>query len=398
MLNLTKMMQTHYKKPVILLIDEYDVPLAKASDNGYYKEMMDVIKGVMQAVKDNDSLKFAVITGCLRIAKESIFTGTNNFVSDTISDTRLNEYFGFTQNEVDALLQDTCLNEYREVIKEWYDGYHFGNFDIYCPWDVMNHVERLMLNPKTKPAGYWKNSSDNSIIRSFIDYAGDTITKKIEILLSGGFIIQKVEENLTYNDLLSSEENLWSMLYLTGYLTRIRDEQLREALPDGYLALSIPNREIKEVFETTIGKWFQESSRKWNRKTLFEAIWNGNVQIITEEMTKLLRKTISYYDYREDFYHAFFAGIFAGAGYVVESNREHGEGRSDIIVQDYPGDRMAIFEVKYAKSQDDLADSCKEAIMQMDRRMYSEEFKDDYSTIMCYGISFFKKRCLVVSK
>lgn len=398
LLYLTRMMQAHYGKPVILLIDEYDVPLAKASDNGYYREMLDVMKGIMQVVKDNVSLKFAVITGCLRIAKESIFTGTNNFVSDTISDTRLNEYFGFTQKEVDSILEDAGLVNYAAVIKEWYDGYHFGKIDIYCPWDVMNHVERLMLDQAARPAGYWKNSSDNGIIRSFIDFAGDTITKKFETLLSGGYVIQKVEEDLTYNELLSSEENLWSMLYLTGYLTQVREEQVEHPLPEGCLALRIPNREIKEIFETTIGKWFYDSTQKWDRKALFGAVWNEDASKLTVEMTKMLRKTISYYDYREDFYHAFLAGIFAGAGYVVESNREHGEGRSDIVVQDYSGDCVAIFEVKCAKSQESLAQSCEEAVAQIDDRMYGEEFQDDYSKVICYGVSFYKKRCLVQLK
>ena len=398
LLNLTRMMQTYYGKPVILLIDEYDVPLTKASDNGYYREMLDVMKGIMQVVKDNSALKFAVITGCLRIAKESIFTGTNNFVPDTISDTRLNEYFGFTQNEVDLLLKDAGLANYTTVIKEWYNGYHFGDFDIYCPWDVMNHVERLMLDPNAKPVGYWKNSSDNSIIRLFIDFAGEAITKKFETLLSGSYVIQKIEEDLTYNELLSSEDNLWSMLYLTGYLTPVRQTELNYSLPEGCFGLKIPNREIKEIFETTVSKWFQESTQKWNRKALFEAVWTGNAETVTKEMTRLLRKTISYYDYREDFYHAFFAGIFAGAGYVVESNREHGEGRSDIIVQDYSGDRMAIFEVKYARSQEGLEKACNEAITQIDSRKYDEEFREDYSVMMCYGISFYKKRCLVQLK
>ena len=398
LLNLTRMMQTYYGKPVILLIDEYDVPLTKASDNGYYREMLDVMKGIMQVVKDNSALKFAVITGCLRIAKESIFTGTNNFVPGTISDTRLNEYFGFTQKEVDLLLKDAGLTNYTTVIKEWYNGYHFGDFDIYCPWDVMNHVERLMLDPNAKPVGYWKNSSDNSIIRLFIDFAGEAITKKFETLLSGSYVIQKIEEDLTYNELLSSEDNLWSMLYLTGYLTPVRQTELNYSLPEGCFGLKIPNREIKEIFETTVSKWFQESTQKWNRKALFEAVWTGNAETVTKEMTRLLRKTISYYDYREDFYHAFFAGIFAGAGYVVESNREHGEGRSDIIVQDYSGDRMAIFKVKYARSQEGLEKACNEAITQIDSRKYDEEFREDYSVMMCYGISFYKKRCLVQLK
>ena len=398
LLNLTRMMQAYYGKPVILLMDEYDVPLTKASDNGYYKEMLDVMRGIMQAVKDNEALKFAVITGCLRIAKESIFTGINNFVPDSISDTRLNEYFGFTQKEVDLILKDTGLTDYMEIIKEWYDGYHFGGCDVYCPWDVMNHVERLMLDERAKPAGYWKNSSDNGIIRVFIDFAGEAIARKLETLLSGGYVVQKVEEELTYNELLSSEENLWSMLYLTGYLTCVPEGQLKTRLPEGYLALSIPNREIKEIFETTIGKWFQESAQKWERKLLFSAVWKGDARILTEEMSKLLRRTISYYDYREDFYHAFFAGIFAGAGYVVESNREHGEGRGAIVVQDYGGDRVAVFEVKYAKSQNDLERSCEEAVAQIDSRMYGEEFQDDYSKVFCYGISFYKKRCFIQLK
>lgn len=398
LLNLTRMMQAHYGKPVILLMDEYDVPLAKAGDNGYYREMLDVMKGIMQAVKDNGALKFAVITGCLRIAKESIFTGTNNFVPDTISDTRLHEYFGFTQEEVNQLLRDTGRTDDTEVIKEWYDGYHFGDFDVYCPWDVMNYVERLMLDPGAKPAGYWKNSSDNGIIRSFIDVAGDTITKKLETLLSGGYVVEKVEEDLTYQDLLSSEANLWSMLYLTGYLTPVREERLQSPLPEDCVALGIPNREIREIFETTIKKWFQESTKKWDRKALFGAVWNEDAGTVTEEMTKLLRKTIRYYDYREDFYHAFFAGIFAGAGYAVESNREHGEGRSDIVVQDYSGDRAAVFEIKYAGSQEGLQKSCEEAVAQIDDRMYGEVFQDDYSRVICYGVAFYKKRCLVKCK
>lgn len=396
--NLIKMLQIYYGRPIILLMDEYDVPLAKASDNGYYREMLDVMKGIMQAVKDNDALKFAVVTGCLRIAKESIFTGTNNFVPDTISDTSLDEYFGFTQREVELILRDAGMTDHADIIKEWYDGYHFGDFDVYCPWDVMNYVERLLLDSKAKPAGYWKNSSDNGIIRSFLEFAGDTITKKFETLLSGGYVIQRVEEDLTYNELLSSEENLWSMLYLTGYLTRVREDQLKRDIPEKCFALTIPNREIKEIFETTIGKWFLESTQKLDRKKLFNAIWNGDARTVTEEMTKLLRRSISYYDYREDFYHAFFAGIFAGAGYVVESNREHGKGRSDIIVQDYSGDQAAVFEVKYAKSQEGMAKSCEEVLVQMDKQMYGEEFRDDYSKVICYGVSFYKKRCMVQLK
>ena len=311
---LTGMMKQYYGKPAILLIDEYDVPLAKANKNGYYKEMLDVMKSLMQALKDNQALRFAVITGCLKIAKESIFTGTNNFVSDTILYSRLNEYFGFVQNEVDQLLKDADLVEQTENIKKWYDGYHFGDFDVYCPWDVMNYLVELQRNPKAKPISYWKNTSDNAIIRSFIDYAGSNITKKLETLMSGGCIVQRVDENLTYDYLHSSEDNLWSLLYLTGYLTKARETDFRGELPDGMVALMIPNAEIKEIFETTVTKWFDDSARKWNRNCLFAAVWNGDSEQITKEMNALLRRTISYHDYREDFYHAFLAGIFTGAG------------------------------------------------------------------------------------
>ena len=398
LLSLTRAMQAYYGKQVILLLDEYDVPVAKANSNGYYNEMLDVMKGIMQALKDNQSLRFAVITGCLKIAKESIFTGTNNFVSDTIANSGLNEYFGFTQDEVNRILEDANALEHATDVKEWYDGYHFGNVDIYCPWDVMNYIRDLQINPNAGPESYWKNTSDNGIIRSFIDYAGGTITKKLESLLSGGYIVQRIDENLTYDYLHSSEENLWSILYLTGYLTQVREEELSASLPEDGTALQIPNAEIREIFQTTIKKWFDDSARVWNRKSLFDAVWSGNTEVMTEEMNKLLRRTISYHDYKEDYYHAFLAGIFAGAGYIVESNKEHGEGRSDVVVYDPVESRAAVFEAKYSKALKDMETSCEEALMQIDKQMYAREYEDDYDHIFCYGISFFKKRCLVKTK
>ena len=391
LLLLTHMMQAHYGKPIILLIDEYDVPLAKASANGYYKEMLDVMKGIMQAMKDNSALQLAVITGCLRIAKESIFTGTNNFVSDTITSSRLNEYFGFTQAEVDKLLEDTGLTDHAEDIKAWYDGYHFGEFDIYCPWDVMNYLQDLQFDPSKKPVSYWKNTSDNAIIRSFIDYSGPSISKKLELLLSGGYIVQTIEEDLTYDYLHSSEDNLWSILYLTGYLTRVREIPAS----DGALALTIPNAEVQEIFRSTIQKWFKDSSQTWNRQAMFQALWAGNSETLTKEIGKLLRKTISYHDYKEDFYHAFLAGILASFHYSVESNREHGEGRSDIVVYDEENSRVVIFEAKVAKSLDELPKACDAALHQIEARQYAEDFRDEYDEILCYGIAFYKKRCLV---
>lgn len=395
---LTRLMYQQYGKPVILLIDEYDVPVAKANRNGYYEEMLDVMKGLMQALKDNQALCFAVITGCLKIAKESIFTGTNNFISDTITDSRLNEYFGFVQSEVDQILKDADVLDKAESIREWYDGYHFGDFDVYCPWDVMNYLLELQRNPKAKPVSYWKNTSDNAVIRSFIDYAGSNITGKLETLLAGGTIVQRVDENLTYDYLHSSEENLWSMLYLTGYLTKAREEDYNGKLADGTVALMIPNAEIKEIFETTVVKWFDDSTKKCDRSTLFHAVWNGDSENLTKEMNVLLRRTISYHDYKEDFYHAFLAGIFTGAGYMVDSNKEHGEGRSDVVVHDPINSRVAVFEAKYTKSLDKLESECDAALQQIDDRMYAKEYEDDYDQILCYGISFFKKRCMVKKK
>lgn len=396
---LIRVMKNHYQKPVILLLDEYDVPVAKASNYGYYPEMMEVIKVLMStALKDNTSLQFAVLTGCLKIAKESIFTGTNNLVSDTIVSSGFNEYFGFTESDVKKLLQDAEEEQHADDIKEWYDGYHFGKIDVYCPWDVMNYLRNLQREPLSKPASYWKNTSDNAIIRSFIDYAGSSITGKLETLMAGGVILQKIEENLTYDYLHSSEENLWSILYLTGYLTRTREKEQSEDLSNRVCALKIPNAEIREIFETTIKTWFSESARLMDRKPLFDAVWNGSSEALTKEMNVLLRMTISYNDYKEDFYHAFLAGIFTRAGYMVESNREHGEGRSDIVVIDPRNARAAVFEVKHAKTLEKMESNCQEAIRQIADKMYAREFEDNYDEVLCFGIAFFKKRCLVKKK
>jgi len=393
LLFLTRLLGQYYGKTVILLIDEYDVPLAKASDKGYYEEMLYVIRGILQALKDNSFLHLAVVTGCLRIAKESIFTGTNNFITDTISDNRLDEFFGFTQEEVDRILADTQNTSHSQEIKNWYDGYRFGSIDVYSPWDVMNHINALCLDPQAMPRSYWRNTSDNAIIRSFIDQAENDTIKQFEILLSGDKISQKIEEDLTYDYLHASAENLWSILYLTGYITGTEKEEGRQEWN-----LWIPNLEIREIFEDTVIKWFHDSARLWERKALFHAVWERDEEKLTEEMTKLLRKTISYHDYKEDFYHAFLAGIFAGAGYIVKSNREHGDGRSDVVVQDYDGNRIAVFEVKYSRRLEDLPYDCERAIKQIDVRRYGEEFAEDYSTVICYGIAFYRKRCMVKVK
>ena len=396
---LIRTMSVHYGKPVVFLLDEYDVPAAKASSHGYYANMLEVIRAMLStALKDNRYLQFSVITGCLKIAKESIFTGTNHFVSDTMSSSGFNEYFGFTEDDVRKLLQDAGMESRAEMMKAWYDGYHFGNVNVYCPWDVMNYLRDLQRDPAAKPAGYWKNTSDNAVIRSFIDHAGASITGKLETLMAGGCIVQRIEEELTYDYLHSSEDNFWSILYLTGYLTSVRTDASEKPASEEFSTLTIPNTEIREIFETTVKTWFTESAGTWNRKKLFDAVWNGDQETVTREMNVLLRRTISYYDYREDFYHAFLAGIFTGAGYMVDSNKERGEGRSDVAVIDSQCGRAAVLEVKCSKTSEKMEDDCGTALQQIDERMYARELEDDYGQVLCFGISFFKKRCLVKKK
>ena len=397
LLKLTQLMELHYQKPVILIIDEYDVPLAKASEKGYYREMQDAIKGVMQVIKDNNSLEFAVITGCLQIAKESIFTGTNNFVSDTISDTQLNESFGFTQDEVNRLLADTGLAPYAEEIREWYDGYHFGDFDVYCPWDVMNHVQNLLLNPDSKPKNFWENTSDNSIIRTFLKRTDFDINDKFETLLAGEYIVEPIEENLTYDVLESSEENLWSLLYLTGYLTRLRPDEIPglRLLPGQY-ALKVPNKEVLGIFKKSVKAWLMETTAQKDRNELFAALWDENAQRLTELISDLLFDTISYHDYAESFYHAFLTGLFSNAGYRVESNYENGLGRSDLVVKDRRNRRAVVLEAKRTYHEDQMENACEEALSQIREKQYAEKVeRDGYKKAGRLGIAFFQKKCLV---
>ncbi len=394
---LTQLLKIYYGKPVILLIDEYDVPLAKASEKGYYPEMMDVVRGILQAVKDNDALKFAVVMGCLRIAKESIFTGTNNFVSDTISDTRLNEFFGFTQAEVDRLLEDTGLASYGAQMKEWYDGYHFGDFDVYCPWDVMNHVQNLILNEASEPKNFWENTSDNGIIRAFLKRTDFDVSDKFERLLAGGYIKETLEENLTYDMLEGSEENLWSLLYFTGYLTRARSEEIpgSRLLPDQH-ALKIPNTEVMGIFKKSVKAWFAEAAAEKDRKELFGALWDGDEDRLTAFISDLLFETISYNDYAESFYHAFLTGLFSNAGYRVESNYENGLGRSDLVVKDRKGRKAAVVEAKRTDSENLLEKKCEEALAQIEEKQYARKVElDGFNKVVRLGIAFFQKKCLV---
>lgn len=397
LLKLTRLMEVYYGKPVVLIIDEYDVPLAKASEKGYYSEMLDVVKGLMQVMKDNDSLELAVITGCLRIAKESIFTGTNNFVSDTISDTKLNEYFGFTQDEVNRLLLDTGLTSYGGEIKEWYNGYRFGDFDVYCPWDVMNHVQNLLLNPDSKPKNFWENTSDNAIIRNFLKRRDFDVNDKFETLLAGGYIVETIEENLTYDVLEGSEENLWSLLYLTGYLTMARPEEITDVqLLPGQYALKIPNKEVLGIFKKSVKAWLMETTAQTDRRELFAALWEADAKRLTELISNLLFDTISYHDYAESFYHAFLTGLFSNAGYRVESNYEYGLGRSDIVVKDRKNRRAVVLEAKRASNEDKMESDCEEALAQIQKKQYAKKAeRDGYKNVGRLGVAFFQKRCLV---
>ena len=381
----------------VFVLDEWDFIFHKDFINEENKKQY--IQFLSNLLKDRPYVQMTYMTGILPIAKYSSGSELNMFWEYTMaSEAKYNEYFGFTQKDVDSLLEVMQAAEQAENVRKWYDGYHFGEFDVYCPWDVMNYLRDLQRDDKAKPASYWKNTSDNAIIRSFIDYAGSSITRKLEILMSGGYITQKIEENLTYDYLHASEDNLWSILYLTGYLTQVREQDIGEKIPEGLAALAIPNAEIQEIFETTVQTWFSDSARSWNRHALFTAVWDGDSEAMTREMNTLLRMTISYHDYREDFYHAFLAGIFAGAGYMVESNREHGEGRSDVVVIDPHNGRVAVFEAKYSRTLERIEPDCTEALAQIDDRMYAKEFEDNYDQVLCYGISFFRKRCYVKKK
>lgn len=401
LLVLTHMLKDYYKKPVILLIDEYDVPVAKASENGYYREMLDVIRNILStALKDNTALKFAVVTGCLRITKESIFTGVNNFTTDTISDRRYDEYFGFTHEEVEQLLKDAELEKQFELVQQWYDGYHFGDMDIYCPWDVLNYVNKAMIQGTVQPENFWENTSGNTIIRQFLERTEYDITEKFEILLDGGYIKEEISETLTYDVVYSSEKNLWSLLYMTGYLTKVEPKKLlpEERAEFQKMFLQIPNAEVMDIFRKSVVEWFYDKSINSDRRELFEALWNGNASKLTELLSDLLFDTISFHDYAESFYHAFVTGLVASAGYIVESNYENGLGRSDIVIKDRRNRRAVVIEAKIASSEDKMETECQNAINQIEENQYARKIeRSGFRKVVRYGIAFYKKECLVKS-
>jgi len=392
-----RMMYAVYEKPVILLIDEYDVPLAKASElntekNGYYPKMLNVIRGIFEAaLKGNECLKFAVITGCLRIAKESIFTGTNNFKSYSVLDDRFSQYFGFTQEEVDRLLHDTGLEDKSDLIRSWYDGYIYGNTAVYCPWDVVNYVADLLENRDEEPRNYWKNTSHNGILLTFINRTEFDVSDKFETLMNGGAIRQTISDELTYDTLHESEDNLWSVLLMTGYLTKTD--------PGGRgntVALKIPNYEISAIFEEAVVRRFNDSLAldRSKQKALMNALWEGDEEKASELMTDILFDTISYHDYHENYYHAFMTGIISGLGYAVKSNQENGLGRSDIDIREKQRKRGMLLEVKKSGSQKDMLKDALDGKQQIIDMEYLRGF-NGFDSVICYGISFFQKKALV---
>ena len=392
---LMRMMSIVYGKKVILLIDEYDVPLAKASEkdiskNGYYSKMLDVIKGIMStALKDNEFLQFAVITGCLRIAKESIFTGTNNFASYSVLDERFSRYFGFLKDEVDTMLEAADRKEAAEEIKEWYDGYVFGNSYVYCPWDVINHISALRYKRTTKPKNYWKNTSHNGILLTFVKRTEFEVAGKFEKLLNKGTIVQTITDELTYDTLHSTEDNLWSVLLMTGYITKSDPDE------DGdTVSLKIPNKEIASIFQDSVVRYFTDTVNTDTIKELIESLWEKDEKRSGEILSDLLWNTISYNDYHEDYYHAFLAGVFVGRGYEVESNKEKGLGRPDIFLKDRRNRRAIIIEAKKSEKEYELDKDCDKALKQIVDEKYAEGI-DGYEQIFCYGVAFFQKQAKV---
>ena len=401
LLMLSQFLQKHYGQGTVILIDEYDVPLDKAYQSGYYDSMVELIRVLFgNALKTNDSLKFAVLTGCLRISKESIFTGLNNFKVYTVKDVRYNEYFGFTDAEVRQMLEYYGFSGQYDAVKEWYDGYLFGSLGIYCPWDVINYCGDLRDGSVTEPQNYWVNTSSNSIIRKFIDMADAATKDEIERLIGGGSIRKKIRQELTYRDLDSEIDNLWSILFTTGYLTQ-------DGQNDGSMTgLVIPNREVQWIFEEQIQDWFKAETRKDLQmlENFCRAFEKNDTDAIEKGFTLYLRKTISIRDtcvrkeMKENFYHGVMLGLFTGMkGWKVKSNAESGDGYSDISVEVEDQEIGIVIELKYAENAA-FDSACREALEQIHDNHYEETLADDgMTTIYRYGIACYKKRCRVVS-
>ena len=398
---LSQLLYLHYDQKVVILIDEYDVPLDKAFKNGYYQEMVSLIRGLFgQALKTNEFLQFAVLTGCLRVSKESIFTGLNNFEINSIVDIEHEEGFGFTDAEVMQMLKYYhCTNRYSDI-KEWYDGYHFGNADIYCPWDVINFVKKLLTDSNAKPSAFWINSSGNDLVKLFVDKADQSTKDEIERLVAGESVTKRIRLDLTYDEIENSIDNVWSVLFTTGYLTNIGNPE------SGVYELVIPNREVHEVFVLQIQEWFQRSVAKEESMPEFsKAILEADAEGLQKQLNVIMSRMISVLDtkareeQKENFYHGLLLGLLRGSNpdWLIKSNRESGDGYSDILIEPENPDAGIIIEVKHAASKIGLDKAFENAMAQIKNRRYDEALRENgRCEILAYGIAFHKKRCRVV--
>ena len=406
---LSKLLYKHYGQKVVILIDEYDVPLDKAFQNGYYKEMFSLIRGLFgQALKTNEFLQFAVLTGCLRVSKESIFTGLNNFEINSIVDIDHDEQFGFTDDEVMKLLLDYDRSERYPDVKEWYDGYHFGNADIYCPWDVINFAKKLVSDPSARPSAFWINSSGNDMVKRFVDKADQTTRDEIEKLVAGGFVEKQLRLDLTYDEIDNTIDNLWSVLFTTGYLTKIGEVKVPDSESYAY-KLVIPNKEVREVFILQIQEWFKAvvANDDDTMKLLSKAILDKDEKQITRQLNIVMSRMISILDtkepdaMKENFYHDLLLGLLRGSNpdWLIKSNRESGDGFSDILIEPEDPDAGIVIEVKYAKEMKELDAACETAMAQIKNKRYDEALRDEgRCDILAYGIAFCRKRCRVVGE
>lgn len=406
---LSQLLYKHYGKKVVILIDEYDVPLDKAFQNGYYKEMVSLIRGLFgQALKTNEFLQFAVLTGCLRISKESIFTGLNNFKVMSITDSRFDEQFGFTDSEVKKLLSDYGMDSHFDEVKEWYDGYHFGKADVYCPWDVINHVDHLRDDGDAKPQTYWINSSGNSLVRRLINRADSSTKDEIERLIAGEAIEKVIRQDLTYDEIENSIDNIWSVLFTTGYLTKVGEVKLPDSESYAY-KLVIPNKEVREVFVLQIQEWFKAVVANDNdtMKLLSKAILDKDETILARQLNIVMGRMISILDtkapddMKENFYHGLLLGLLRGSNpdWLIKSNRESGDGFSDILIKPENPDLGIVIEVKYTKEFKGLDAACDAAMAQIKQKRYDETLRDEgRCDILAYGIAFCRKRCRVAGE
>ncbi|MDY3746025.1 MAG: AAA family ATPase [Lachnospiraceae bacterium] len=398
---LSSLLNQYFSEKVILLIDEYDVPLDKAFQHGYYEEMVSLLRGLFgQALKTNEFLQFAVLTGCLRVSKESIFTGLNNFDVNSIVDVEHDEHFGFTEAEVLKLMEDYDMEEKTGIVKEWYDGYHFGNADIYCPWDVIRYTKKLLADPHAEPEAFWINTSGNDLVKRFIDKADKTTQNEIERLIAGEAIEKKVRLDLTYNEPDSSIDNLWSVLFTTGYLTQTGRAK------NGVYKLVIPNREVREVFILQIQEWFWERMADDEKpmREFCRAFLKGDPEGIQKRLNIILNRMISVLDAKapddkkENFYHGLLLGLLRSeVNWLILSNAESGDGFSDILIEPEDPDAGIVIEVKYASSVAGLEKACAKALRQIREKQYDERLRNDGRTdVLIYGIAFCRKRCKVV--